>query len=376
MLGIPMRTPPLLASLSIAIAVTAALSAQGTVVSPAGLANLEGNSSNAYPRWGNTSVWIPRYMQIHSDLGWTPLVLKQLALRQNGNAAAFAGPTTLDVEVFVGSSVSWDQASWVYANNYVLPPTNVIPRTMLNIQNVGGGATPNPFDIKFPFGTPVVYLPTYSLAWEIRAHASSGAQTPGPDAHTGSSGTGGGDAVTGAGCTASGQSQAMLLSGGSAANGSAFTLGYYVDYGPANAPTFLAIGATNPSLTFPGLCGQVYTDLVVTHNMGLTDATGFLGEYVTATSKIAGGANAFAFPNTFPGAALYLQAHAIDIGSPNVIKVSSSNGRKVTVPAPNLATVVPATRIYGFNVGTGALNPNAVHVTSSIGYVVPVQFTY
>jgi hypothetical protein len=314
-------------------------------------------------------------MQIHSDLGPTARVFKQLALRQNGGAAAFAGPTQLDVEVHMGNSVSWDRASWVYANNYTLPPTNVVPRTMLSLQNVGGGSTPNPFDFKFPFTTPFLYIPAFSVAWEIRVHATSGATTPGPDAHSASSATGT-DVMVGTGCTASGQTSAMQLNGSSGAYGSAFTMGYFVDFGPVNAPTVLAIGTTNPALTFPGLCGTIHTNLVVTLPMGLTDATGFIGEYFTATSKGAGGVNAFAFPNTFPGATVYLQAHSIDAGSPNPVAIASSNGRAVAAPIPNLTTIVQATRVYGFNVGLGANKPNAYHVVSSAGFVVVTEFTY
>src|SRR5262249_2439997 len=110
--------------------------------------------------------------------------------------------------------------------------------------------------------------------------------------------------------------------------------------------------------------------------MGLTDSTGFLGEYFTSTSKGPGGPNAFAFPNTFPGATLYLQAHSIDVASPNQIPVSSSHGRSVTVPFPNLGTNVLATRIYGFNVGASTTNPNGFYVTSGTGYVAVVEFTY
>src|SRR5688572_25031719 len=116
------------AALLVATAATAA--AQGTIVSPVGTATTEGNTSNIYPL-NIATAQNPRYMQIHSDLGQTPRLLRQLAWRLNGGAANYAGPRALDVELHVGHSVPWDRASWVYADNWMMPPTNVMARTTM-----------------------------------------------------------------------------------------------------------------------------------------------------------------------------------------------------------------------------------------------------
>jgi hypothetical protein len=64
----------------------------------------------------------------------------------------------------------------------------------------------------------------------------------------------------------------------------------------------IAVGATNPSLTLPGLCSPLYTDLLATLFMGVTDATGYIG---AGGTKSAGGGGVFLFPNVFGGANLY-----------------------------------------------------------------------
>lgn len=71
-----------------------------------------------------------------------------------------------------------------------------------------------------------------------------------------------------------------------------------------------------------------------------------------------------------------MQAHSVDLGSPNAIKIASSNGRAVTVLMPNLTNVVKTTRLYGFNVGPGATNPNAIYAETSPGHAAVTEFTY
>jgi hypothetical protein len=348
------------------------LLAQGTIVSPPGLDMLEGNASNTWPLWGD----VPRYMQIHGDLGSTPRALRQLAFRLNGNAAAYPGPRVLDAELVMGNSVPWDRPSWIYANNWVGTPVTVMARTTVNLQNLTGGAGPTPFDAKFPFSTPFVYTAQSSIAWDLRAHSNTGTGGGPWDAHWASAGTGGLNATIGTGCTASGQSAPMLLGGSHADYSGIFNMGWYVNRGPANAPTVLAFGTTNPNLSVPGLCDMLYTNLQIVLPMGSTDATGFLGERFTATTVGPGGRNAWALPNTFPTAIFFLQAHSLDAGSTNPIPISSTHGRQVTVPTSNLTTVVRVTRLYHFNGGGNATYPNAFHVTGSVGCPLVTQFTY
>src|SRR5262245_47688978 len=129
------------------------LPAQGTIVSPAAAATAEGQGSNAFP-WTTTTAL--HYLQIHSDLGSTARLFKKIAGRQNGTTTVFTGTRAIDMELYVGESVAWNQAQFTFAKNYVGTRTQVVTRQVLNFGPFTAG-TPAPFEFGVPFSTPVPY---------------------------------------------------------------------------------------------------------------------------------------------------------------------------------------------------------------------------
>jgi hypothetical protein len=71
-------------------------------------------------------------------------------------------------------------------------------------------------------------------------------------------------------------------------------------------------------------------------------------------------------PNTFPGARIYTQVHAIDAGSTSAIPVVDSDGRAFTVPQPNQTKITPITRLYS-NQSQASVDALSFNI-STVGY--------
>jgi hypothetical protein len=183
-----------------------------TFVSPApASATVEGSQSNAFP-W-NTSI-ICRYMQVHTDTVGTGMLITRVAHRRNGTTAATGGSRTVDMEMFMGHSVDYDRISYVFANNYVAPPSTVVPRQTVNVGPLSAAGSPAPFELAVPLTTPFAYGGATSLAWEVVQYSNAAVGTFGQlDAEGGSSGPVSLPALTGAGCIATGQGAVMDLVG-------------------------------------------------------------------------------------------------------------------------------------------------------------------
>lgn len=380
-----------LASLLVA---AASLSAQTqTIVSPAGTATTEGSGAHAYPWLANNSnpisaVNVPRYMQIHSDLGSGPKVIQKLAFRRNGTSPTQAGNRAIDLELFMGNSVDFDKCSWVYAQNWLGTPTKVLNRQVINIGPLSAPGAPAPFELVIPI-TPYVHTGLTSLAWDAQIHSNT--ETPPMisllDADASSAGLGTPVATTGPGCVPGGQNAAMSLGMLHNESGGIWTLTGWVDAAPKNAPLFLALGSTNPNLPVQGLCGSLYTDLLAVMMLGITDANGFFG--VTSrtgatVTKGGGGPFAFAVKNTFGGQTIYAQAHALDAASTFPIGIANSNGRSALVPMPATTKIVRCTRLFHTdglpNAPWAACQqtaPSAAKIEpSNVGYAIVTEFTY
>ena len=354
-----------------------ALAAQTTIVSPVGLATTEGSSSNAFP-FTNTSVASTRrYMQIHSDLVGTPMAINKLSFRMNGTASSFAGSAVCDMELNLGDSRSYDRPSWVFAGNWLGTPATALTRTNINFGPLTAG-TPAPFEFNIPLTTPWVYSGVTSFAWEAVVHslALTAPFASAMDVDPASIVAGAAAVDTGPGCIATGQTLAMSLAVTHADTTGTWAFGCAVDRGPASAPTFLYLGTSNPNTAFPGLCGNLYTDLVLSLPLGATDATGFSGTFsnVAGTTKTSGGANVFALPNSIPGVTIFMQAHALDVGQPG-LPIANSNGMSVVVPTPNNTKIRQITRLLN-NFG-GVTQTDAIFFnTTNIGHGAVTEFTF
>ncbi len=340
--------------------------AQSTIVSPAGYDVTEGNSGNAFPF--NSTV-IRRYQQIHSDIGGQARVITKLSFRGDANNNTnYVGTRAIDMEMLMGNSVDWNQAQFTFAQNFTSTPMPVFARRVLNMgpQGQNQQGVPNPFNLDVPLDTPFVYTGTTSLIWELVMHGQVGTGTfNAVDAVTHASSTGA-TVITGTGCTATGRTAAMTHTAAATDRGGMLLFQTSISNGPSSAPALLTIGGTNPSLTVPGLCGSLYTDLAATVPMGTTTTTGALSGDASLNLLFAN--------NVFTGVTLYTQAIAVDAGRTDPLQISVSNGRSLTFPAVAAGPLVRASRLYNNSGGTTATA--ATFSTSTHGYVLTTQFTY
>lgn len=360
-----MRSPILLASL----ALTASLVAQTAVVSPVGSATVEGDSNNVFP-FGQTTA--RRYMQIHADLGTTPLVITKLAFRVNASTTNYTGTRTHDMEVYMGEGLPTSQPlpNLTFDANYAAPKQTVLPRTFVTWGPQGQSVSPgpNPFNgtMEIVLATPFVYTGTAPLIWEV---AYFGNTTTGTmsifDADQSTSVTAP-STILGTGCAPTGS--ATLMTHTYTVNDSAGTLlmNGTIAGAPANALALMAIGFSNPNVPVPGLCANLYTDATLIQVLGLTSATG------TYTADNATGA--FIVPNTATGLTLFTQAFAFDPLSTLALPLTASNGRSSTVPSIGTAQVNQVTRLWNSVGGTAAVT--AAFATSTVGYGLVTEFTH
>jgi hypothetical protein len=342
-----------------------------TFVSPVSAATVEGSASNGFP-WNSTTS--RRYMQIHGDTILQPMAITKLSWRRDGGAASGTAARTADIELFMGLARDWESVSYVLSDNYLVPPTRVIARRIVNMgPHVGG--SPAPFSLDAVLDAPYGYGGGLPLIWEAHVHSLT--------LPTGSSAsidvdaapfTVGSTSITGSGCIASGNTAEMTHVVSTGDMGGTLTFGFTATNAPPNALAFLAIGATNPNLPVPGLCGPLYTELALMLQVGLTDGSGQLGTTLSGL-QYPSGRTAFSMPNRVQGATIYTQLHAVDVGSSLPIAIVGSNGRMVTFPFSNTSKVVKVTRLFNNTGGTTATDALFFH-SSTVGYGAVTQFTY
>jgi hypothetical protein len=321
---------------------------------------------------------ICRYMQVHSDVGGSPKLIRQVAFRRNGAAAAQPnGTRILDMEMRLGHSVDWNRVTYVFAGNWIGQPTLCLPRQTVNIGPLVSTANPAPFEMVVPLPTPFPYTGATSLAFEMIQHSNTAnGLTAQHDNESGSSTTGAAASVTGPGCIATGRSSTMDLVIQHGDRGGAYQCGAYVTLAPANAPTTIYFGASNLNIPVPGLCGNILHDFAFPVPVGLSDASGFIGEYATSTtSPYPSALCTIVMPNTIGGATLYAQAHSLDVGRVGQLPICNSIGRTFTVPMPNTTVVAKASRLYNFQL-QGPTHPHATPLSLAHGYTAVTEFTY
>lgn len=339
-------------------------------VSPVQAATVDGAGSNSFP-WADTRT--RRYMQIHSDVTQVGLV-KNLAWRHQANSATSTSTRSFDMEVFMGMSRSWDQARMTFAQNYIAPPMQVLTRQVVNFNGPTSSGSPMPFTMSVPLTNPYPF-PGGSMAWEaVIYQVTAGGSWSSVDVDYGSFTTAAAAAVTGTGCVATGQTLAMIHTISVADVGGILNFGALVNRAPASVPAILLLGASNPNLSVPGLCGGVYTDMLFSINLLLTDANGRIAT-TSGTSLYPTGPGCFAIPNVAPGATLYTQVAALDPGSSSPIGVALSDGRSMLLPSSNTSKVVKASRIFNNDGGTAATDA-IWFATSTLGYAMVTEFTF
>jgi hypothetical protein len=333
------------------------------LVSPSQGSGAEGDTNNAFP-WNSTTA--RRYTQIHSDMVGAARNITQLAFRGNaGNTTNYTGTRDVDLEMFMGDSVDWDQASFIFAANYLGPASTVFARRVINMGPLGQNSTtgPLPFTLLVPLDSPYAYTGTRSLVWDARVHSNVLTGNFNQlDAESGTAATGT-STITGTGCIATGRTSAMTHTFSATDRAGALVMFPTVSNGPSSAYTLLALGFTNPNLPVPGLCANLFTDMAALIEIGNTSATGaFSGDTGVA----------FVLPNVYAGAVLTSQAVSLDLGRTGGLLLSLSNGRSVTLPNPNTTDVVRVSRIYNNTDGPNGVL--AAPITSAQSYGIVTEF--
>lgn len=307
-----------------------------------------GNTGNAIPFASGTAR---RYQQLHGDVG--PRTIAGISFRQNeGNTVNFTGTRALDLELWMANStVDCYVPSTTFAQNYSTAPTLVIARKLVTFgpqgQNVATGAASfsgMQLLLDAPFARPTA---TRSLVWEAVVFANTGSGVFNNLDAEQSSTTLASGGLTGPGCIATGRSSAMLHGAECSDVAGQLLLGFTAFNAPANAPLVLALGTANPNLPVAGLCSNLCTNLLVTLALPAANAQGLL---------LADAGVGIALPNTFANAVLHTQAHALDGGRTDPIKVCNSSGLSTTIPVPNPAKRALVTRVYNTVGGTTATN--------------------
>ncbi|MCB9880865.1 MAG: hypothetical protein H6832_09690 [Planctomycetes bacterium] len=354
--------------------VATSLVAQNYHVSPVVAATNEGAGSNAFPFSSSVQR---RYQQIHSDMPATTMSIKAIGFRNNASSSTYTGSKQLDIELFMGRTVAWNQCSFFFDNNWVQnSKMQVIKRKTITF---GAGAAsspgPSPFDptLELKLDAPYIYIPTTgSLGWELLMHNYSATGTNGTIDVDVSSNVTGTDSPTTTGCTAGGQTLAMTHSVEISDRCGTLIMLFSARYCPANAPSLLIIGTQNLNVPIPGLCANLATDLLIALPFGVSDANGDLHRQSTAYYYGAAG-GVLLVPN--PGAGtIYSQIFSLDTTQTG-IPFAASNGLALSIPAADTSKKCEVTRL--FNNSGGVTEPmSAVFHTSSAGYGLVTRFTY
>ncbi len=353
----------------LAASLAPSLAAQGTVVSPLSSVTVEGDVNNVFP-FGQATP--RRYMQIHADLGTTPLVITKIGFRVNASSANYTGTRTHDIELYMGDGLPTSQQlpNLTFDANYAAPKTTVLPRQLVTFGPTGQSVTPgpNPFlpSLEITLATPYVYTGTAPLIWEVAYFGSTSSGSMSIYDADSSSSTTGSSTVTGLGCPASGATSLMTHTYTVNDTTGTLLLNGTIANAPPNALALMAIGFSNPNAPAPGVvCSNIYTDGTLVQFLGVTSATG------TFTANDPTGA--IIVPNTATGITLFTQAFAIDPTSPTLFLIAS-NGRSATVPAVGTAEVNLMTRLW--NTAGGTTATTAAFATSTVGYGLVTQFTH
>ena len=152
-----------------------ALQAQ-TVVVPTGFGSSTGNSDNRYPFAPEAAETIPRYQQLHDRSDLNPLVSKVLtgiAFRVNEWDPPVSTFTYSNLEIRLSSTTTQvDQMSDNLDLNVGADETVVYSGAFV-MPDLGGSASPNPFDFKIDFTAPYIYTGNGNLLVEIRLQGST-----------------------------------------------------------------------------------------------------------------------------------------------------------------------------------------------------------
>jgi hypothetical protein len=216
--------------------------------------------------------------------------------------------------------------STTYASNYTAAPTKVYNRKMTNLPDwVAPQGSPTPWTLVLAFDTPYVHTGISDAAWEALIYSTTSSGSYFADAFSGSNGNIAINAPSGAGCTATGQSQPMQLTHLSTYNlpASTLSMSWTSSLGVAGAPTAILLGLVNPNTPIPGLCTNLY---VAPALITMTGTASSAGAFTTPPVPVP-------WASSLANARVHAQAACPDPGQSGALKVAASQGLETRLPS-------------------------------------------
>ena len=313
--------------------IASTLPAQGFRYSPPDALTVSGGG-NTYPFFFASQ----RYQQVHADVRGMAIVINELGFRRSPASTVYASAIarTIDAEVLMGNG-DYATSTTTFASNYTSMPTQAIVRKMINLPDITNPTTasPEPFNILFPFDTPFVYTGTTDLTWDILIHGNTSTGAYFCDARGGYN-TAGVQNV-GTGCVATGQMNTMLQQATVRtlpAPQNLIDFAPRIFYGPQAAMCAILMATQTVNTPVPGLCSNLHVLNVVMTFPGMTATTNGV---FTASFTVP-------FQQNYVGVPLAFQGVALDSGQSG-IGVAVTNGAIATMVAQ--PTLPPARRIWG-----------------------------
>jgi hypothetical protein len=316
------------------LGVTSATSQVPFPTSPTGLAQTEGNSR--FVHFSDAAGAARRFQQIDRTVLGNAWVIRSLGFRRDGTSVGGGSnepPRTMILEICLGAA-DMTLLSGDFDRNFLAGTRSGVftPKTVNMPDWTGLNGTPATFDFVVPFDAAYPYPGSMPLVIDF---------TYSNLVFTGSSGTLGGSWVDreyqmsstvqgtsiGTGCLASGQTYpfghtAWLENSGPGLPTCGMRLRVDGDHAAANAPVVLHVGARDPNLAIPGLCGTVHADPIVAFLVGVTDGSGDLARRWYS----------FAWNPNLVGITLVTQMAGLDPARPG-LPVILSEGRQTSMPA-------------------------------------------
>ncbi len=306
-------------------------------VSPAFLANTEGNAANTYP-WN----FAGRYQQVHGDLRGQALAIRGLEFRRDGVQPGTMAERRLDCEIWL-SEGRYVEFAPAFAANHRSGMQRTQPRRLVDLPRLPAPITPPaPWLVAFPFDAPFAYSGVEDLVWELRVHANTVTSvTYHTDAYSGAAVT---DVNTskatsvGTGCTASGNTQRMQADACVRTFQAAdrITASLWCAHAPRSQASAMFLGSQPVDLQIPGLCTAFRVGGSTVVIPGTTDAEGL--HFVQASVP---------FDAALVHASLIHQVVTVDPGRLGPLQLSASDLAVWAIPAkPAPGGAVPVARIW------------------------------
>lgn len=312
------------------LTLSGSLLAQTFHASPSEFANAEGNANNTIPWWSASAT----YQQIHDApdlaiaLGTPVAVITSLNFRKDGGLSSSITGRAIDAQITLGTTpIAALSATSDFATNLGPSPQVGLAYTTVNLPGLTNSSVPNPIGWSFPLTTPYIYAsPAGNLCWELRFTNGSLTANAALDAVSRSSATNNG--LLGAGCVATGQSNAAAIG----ARSLTLSTGAWrnrLDNAAASTIAVQLIGFGAQQVPLPGFCSNLEF-LPVASTQSMTSAAGQWDSTLT-----------FGDLRDAPGLDILAQFAFLDAGLPG--GVGLSNASSFTIPPTSIRDI---TRIY------------------------------